>query len=83
MGFYDPTLVPSEVSVDDAMIRVRFTSGAELATQVSRFPRLQKASPEQRRSWRLIGRGDGIHWPDVDEDISVPGLFDKADQGNP
>ena len=75
---FDPALVPAEVSVDDAMIRVRFASGLELATPVSRFPRLQKASPEKRKAWRLIGRGDGIHWPDVDEDISVRGLFPGA-----
>ena len=73
--FLDEHLVPVEVSVDDQMIRVSFRGGLELATPVARFPRLHRASPEQRRRWRLIGRGDGIHWPDVDEDISVSGLF--------
>ncbi len=72
---FDPELVPLDVSVDDAMIRVRFSGGLELATPVSRFPRLAQATPEQRRVWRLVGRGDGIHWPEVDEDISVRGLF--------
>jgi len=71
----DPALVPLEVNVDDAMIRIRFVSGLELATRIARFPRLQKASTEQRKIWRIIGRGDGIHWPEVDEDISVRGLF--------
>jgi hypothetical protein len=71
----DPDFVPLDVKVDDAMIRVRFESGLELATPVARFPRLQKATPEQRNVWRLIGNGDGIHWPEVDEDISVRGLF--------
>ena len=72
---YDPDFVPSEVRVDDEMIRVKFMSGLEIATPVGRFPRLQRATPEQRSTWRLIGRGDGIHWPDVDEDISIRGLF--------
>ena len=72
---FDPDFVPSDVRVDDEMIHVRFESGLEIATPVSRFPRLQRASPEQRSVWRLIGRGDGIHWPEVDEDISVRGLF--------
>ena len=39
------------------------------------FPRLAAASPEQRDHWKLIGRGVGIHWPDVDEDISVENLL--------
>jgi hypothetical protein len=72
---FDPDLVPVDVRVDDAMIRVRFQSGLELATPLARFPRLQNATPEQRNVWRLIGRGDGIHWPEADEDISVRGLF--------
>jgi hypothetical protein len=72
---FDPDFVPCDVRVDDEMIRVRFESGLEIATPVSRFPRLQRATPQQRQVWRLIGRGDGIHWPDVDEDISVHGLF--------
>jgi len=40
------------------------------------FPRLESATPKQRSRWEIIGRGVGIHWPDVDEDISVAGLFD-------
>jgi hypothetical protein len=39
------------------------------------FPRLRKATSAQRKNWRLIGRGDGIHCPDVDEDISILGLL--------
>jgi len=38
------------------------------------FPRLLHATPEERSNWRLIGRGHGIHWEDIDEDISVEGL---------
>ena len=68
-------LVPVDVAVDDTMIRVRFNGGLEIATPVARFPRLANASPKQRENWRLIGRGDGIHWQDVDEDISVRTLL--------
>lgn len=71
-------LVPVDVRVDDAMIRVRFSGGLEIATPVRRFPRLAAASPSQRERWQLNGRGYGIHWPDVDEDISVPGLFSDS-----
>jgi hypothetical protein len=70
-------LVPVDVSVDDAMIRVRFNGGLEIATPVSRFPRLANATKAQRSNWRLIGRGDGIHWSDVDEDISVRTLLSQ------
>jgi len=68
-------LVPVAVSVDDLTLRVSFNSGLQLSTPVSRFPRLSKATPSQRKNWRIIGRGDGIHWPEVDEDISIQSLL--------
>ncbi len=74
----DEDQIPVDVQVDDTMIRVRFNGGLELGTPVSRFPRLQQANPSQRKNWQLSGRGYGIHWPDVDEDISVRGLFQTA-----
>ena len=43
--------------------------------QTGKFPRLIQASPEERNNWRLIGQGQGIHWEDIDEDISVEGLL--------
>jgi Protein of unknown function (DUF2442) len=42
---------------------------------LSWYPRLQHARPEERKNWALVGRGDGIHWPALDEDISVEGLL--------
>jgi hypothetical protein len=42
------------------------------------YPRLANATADERRNWRLIGRGEGIHWPDLDEDISVAGLLAEA-----
>jgi hypothetical protein len=41
------------------------------------FPRLRDASPEDRADWRLVGRGVGIHWPKLDEDVSVRGLLGR------
>ncbi len=70
-------LIPVDVAVDEAMIRVKFNGGLEIATPVARFPRLAQATSEQRAHWRLIGRGDGVHWPDVDEDISVRTLLSQ------
>jgi len=68
-------LIPLDVTVDDATLRVRFRDGLEIATPTSRFPRLANGTPAQRSNWRLIGRGDGIHWPEIDEDISVRSLL--------
>jgi len=68
-------LVPVAVTVDDEMLNIVFNGGSQLLTPTSRFPRLLSATPSQRKNWRLIGRGDGIHWPELDEDISVRSLL--------
>lgn len=64
-----------DVRFDDALLRVTLADGRELAAPLEWFPRLRDASPEQRAHWRFIGRGQGIHWPDIDEDLSVAGLL--------
>lgn len=63
------------VVVDDRALRVTLDDRRELSVPIEWFPRLQKASVEARKNWRLIGIGEGIHWPDIDEDISVLGLL--------
>jgi len=67
----DPDPAAVEVEVSDDMLRIVLSDGRELAAPLAWFPRLRDATPEQRRRWELIGRGHGIHWPDVDEDVSV------------
>lgn len=69
----DPLAV--SVSVTETALCVVLDDGRELAVPLAWFPRLLDGSPEQRRRWELIGRGEGIHWPDLDEDISVAGLL--------
>ncbi len=69
----DPTAV--DVSVSDVALHVVLADGRELSVPLVWFPRLLDATPAQRSHWRLIGRGEGIHWPDVDEDVSVSGLL--------
>jgi Protein of unknown function (DUF2442) len=64
-----------DVSVTEDRIVVVLADGRELAAPLVRFPRLVDATPDQRRNWRVIGRGHDIHWPDVDEDISVASLL--------
>ncbi|MFC3713605.1 DUF2442 domain-containing protein [Sphingoaurantiacus capsulatus] len=54
---------------------VDLRDGRTIATPIIWYPRLRDATPEQRANWQLIGSGGGIHWPDVDEDLSVEGML--------
>jgi len=65
----------SDVWFDDDMMHVRLLDGREISIPVEWFPRLRNASEKQRKKWRLIGKGVGIHWEDVDEDIAVAFLL--------
>lgn len=67
-----------DVRVMDDRLLVTLADGRELAAPLTWFPRLLEASAEQRRNWRLVGRGQGIHWPDIDEDVSVASLLRAA-----
>jgi hypothetical protein len=58
---------------------VHLQDGRSLIVPMEWFPRLRDATPEQQNHWRLIGPGIGIHWPDIDEDISVAGLLGLPD----
>jgi hypothetical protein len=58
-------------------LSVVLADGRKIIAPLEWFPRLQKASQSQRNNWRLIGGGLGIHWEDIDEDISVEGLLAK------
>ena len=64
-----------DVAVTDERLIVTLADGRELSAPLAWFPRLSEATPEQRQKWRLIGRGHGIHWPEVDEDISMVSLL--------
>jgi len=57
------------------MLRVLLTDGREISTPLEWFPKLRNATAEQRAHWTLIGKGVGIHWDDLDEDLSVAGLL--------
>ncbi len=59
---------------EDAMI-VALSDGREVSVPLEWFPRLRDATPKQRKNWRLIAKGIGIHWEDVDEDIAVSTLL--------
>jgi Protein of unknown function (DUF2442) len=63
------------VEFSGASIRLVLMDGREISAPIEWFPRLRDASDEQRANWRLIGRGEGVHWPDLDEDVSVNALL--------
>ena len=60
-----------DVSVDDAALHFVLADGREISAPLEWFPRLRDASSLQRKNWRLIGKGIGVHWPEIDEDIAV------------
>jgi len=64
-----------DVRVTSDSLIVDLSDGRTILVPVEWFPRLLNATPEERSNWRLIGKGRGIHWEDMDEDISVEGLL--------
>lgn len=63
------------VQVTDEALIVDLSDGRTVSVPLAWFPRLLHGKPEERNKWRLIGDGEGIHWPDLDEDISVENLL--------
>lgn len=72
---HNRTASATDVYFDDKRIHVRLSDGREISAPLEWFPRLYHATNEQRQHWELIGRGVGIHWEGIDEDISVAGLL--------
>ena len=62
------------VNVTDDALVVDLSDGRTVSVPLAWFPRLLHGTPEERSKWRLISDGEGIHWPDLDEDISVENL---------
>ena len=72
-------LTPNALAVDvrfsRTMVSVRLADGREVGVPLEWFPKLRDATQAQRAHWRLIGRGVGIRWEDLDEDLSVEGIL--------
>ncbi len=64
-----------DVLVTEDTLSVELSDGRTISVPVEWYPRLVHGSNSEKLNWRLIGRGEGIHWPDLDEDISVEGLL--------
>ena len=64
-----------QVSVTEDTLAVDLTDGRTISVPLAWYPRLLYGTPAERNNWRLISQGEGIHWPDLDEDLSVEGLL--------
>ena len=64
-----------DVVVTESSLLMQLADGREISAPLEWFPRLRDATEAQRKNWRLIGPGIGIHWPEIDEDISVSSIL--------
>jgi hypothetical protein len=69
------------VTITADTLTVELSDGRSLSVSLAWFPRLVHATPSERKNWRLIGRGHGIHWSKLNEDISVEGLLADKPSG--
>lgn len=77
---FRPAVVQT-VAVTDEALTVDLADGRTLSVPLAWYPRLLHGSSAERANWRLIGRGEGVHWPDLDEDISVESLLAGRSSG--
>ncbi len=75
--------IPSaeNVTVTDDTLSVDLSDGRTISVPIAWYPRLSHAGQKERENWKLIGGGHGIHWEDIDEDISVEGLLAGKSSG--
>ena len=72
----EPRAVTGEnVKVTTNTLLVELSDGRTITAPLAWFPRLLHGTAKERNHWRFIGRGEGIHWPDLDEDISIEGIL--------
>ena len=69
------SVLATGVRFEAASMCVQLSDGREIAVPLEWFPTLRNATDKQRNNWRLISKGVGIHWEDLDEDLSVEGLL--------
>lgn len=69
------------VRVTKDALTVDLSDGRTISVPLGWYPRLTHATPNERKNWKLIGRGQGIHWEDIDEDIRIEGLLASRPSG--
>lgn len=78
-SFVPVSALAKQVEFDELTMRVTFVDGRVLSVPLSWFPLLRGASPEQRANYEIGGGGVSLHWPDIDEDLSIAGLMAGVD----
>jgi Protein of unknown function (DUF2442) len=78
-AYVPSTALAKSLVFDDVMMSVTFTDGRILSVPLTWFPVLHAATPEQRSRYEIGGGGLGLHWPDLDEDLSIAGLMAGVD----
>ena len=78
-AFVPTTALAKSVEFDEDMMHVLLTDGRRISVPLAWFPLLLKASPEQRTEYEIGSGGASLHWPALDEDLSVAGLMAGAD----
>ena len=78
-AFVPTTALAKSVDFDEDMLHVLLTDGRRISIPIAWFPLLLKASPEQRAKYELGGGGTSLHWPELDEDLSMAGLMSGTD----
>ncbi len=71
----------NSLSVTDDTLTVELDDGRTISVPLAWYPRLKEASATEKDNWRLIGGGQGLHWMDIDEDISVQGIISGIPSG--
>ena len=72
----------ADVRCDDDSLIVDLMDGRTISVPLIWYPRLVKATPAERAVWEIAGGGYGIHWPEIDEDLSTEGLLRGAPAAN-
>ena len=78
--FVPHTALAKSLAFDADMMHVSFSDGRILSVPLAWFPTLRRATPAQRKRYEIGGGGIGLHWPELDEDLSVAGLMAGADR---
>lgn len=71
--------IAKNIVITDESLTIELNNGSSISVPLAWYPRLLLGTPEERNNWQLIGNSEGIHWPQLDEDISVENLL----RGNP
>ena len=75
------TTLAERISIDEELLTIDFVDGRSVSIPLEWYPRLVHGTVQERNNWRLIGQGEGIHWPELDEDISVGNVWAGQSSG--